>query len=187
MLPLSTWGTIPCYCGTNGCWLFRGWFNKGRVTTGQAIRWDFCDGNQEGLAEFLEEGPTSVDRTTTTHTRPSQVRDSEYAGSSSQLGPPPPIAPPQHVRSSSSPMTMTLQLDHYRKLLLVIPPLIPSSMIKLPYWKSENIPPRTYGKPGIRRNCLWLRIASPSIIPNAQNGVTKQSAIQLLYGRTRPR
>ena len=37
------------------------------------------------------------------YAQPPQFRDSGYAGSTSQLNPPPPIAPPQHFRSSSSP------------------------------------------------------------------------------------
>ncbi|KIM38892.1 hypothetical protein M413DRAFT_447574 [Hebeloma cylindrosporum] len=37
------------------------------------------------------------------YAQPPQFRDSGYAGSTSQLDPPPPIAPPQHARSSSSP------------------------------------------------------------------------------------
>ena len=37
------------------------------------------------------------------YAQPPQLRDSGYAGSTSQLNPPPPIAPPQDFRSSSSP------------------------------------------------------------------------------------
>jgi hypothetical protein len=44
-----------------------------------------------------------VEPTLPMYAQPPQFRDSGYAGSTSQLNPPPPIAPPQDFRSSSSP------------------------------------------------------------------------------------